>query len=159
MWGVNERETKDVTFMGVNINSLTYWSKERNNTAQMRHVFQKYGVDSASLQEVCMNWAKVLQSKSLANSLRGTVETIRLIVSHNKLKGRPRAWDTSKGGRGALVLREKLAPYVIDSAVDPSGLGHWFWYQLGGSEGIKTRIVSAYAPTGSSVSKKGTYWK
>ena len=57
------------------------------------------------------------------------------------------------------MLREELAPYVTDSGVDPSGLGRWSWYQLEGSEGIKTRIVSAYAPTGSLASREETYWK
>ena len=57
--------------MGVNINSLAYWSKECNKADRLRYVFQKYGVNSAGLQEVCMNLAKVQQSKSLVNSLRG----------------------------------------------------------------------------------------
>ena len=55
---MNEREDGDVTFMGVNINSLSYRSKEGNKAA-LSYVFQQYGVDSAGLQEVCMNWAKV----------------------------------------------------------------------------------------------------
>ena len=64
-------------------------------------------------------------------------------------------------GRGgtALVLREALAPYITDYGVDPSGLGRWSWYQLEGSEGTKTRIVSTYAPTGSLASREETYWK
>ena len=57
------------------------------------------------------------------------------------------------------MLREELAPYIADSGVYPSGLGRWSWYQLEGSKGIKTRIVSAYAPTGSSASREETYWK
>ena len=44
-WKKNEREDEDVTFMGVNINSLAYWSKESNKAARLQHVFQKYGVD------------------------------------------------------------------------------------------------------------------
>ena len=46
-WRMNKRKDKDVTSMGVNINSLSYWLKQRNTAAQLRHVFQKYGVDSA----------------------------------------------------------------------------------------------------------------
>ena len=65
---------------------------------------------------------------------------------------------TQRGGT-ALVMKEELTPYVKDSGVDPSGLGRWSWYLMEGSEGIKTRVVSAYAPTGSSASRKETYWK
>ena len=64
---------------------------------------------------------------------------------------------TQRGG--ALVLREELAPYAIDSGVDASGLGCWSWYQLEANEGIKPTIVSAYTLTSSSVSREETYWK
>ena len=37
----NEREDKDVTFMGVNVNSLAYWSKESNKAARLKCVFQE----------------------------------------------------------------------------------------------------------------------
>ena len=35
-WRKNEREGEDVTFMGININSLAYWSKEINKTARLK---------------------------------------------------------------------------------------------------------------------------
>ena len=56
-WRMTEREEDDIRFMGANINSLTYWSKKSNKAARLQYVFQKYGVDSAGLHEVCMNWA------------------------------------------------------------------------------------------------------
>ena len=92
-----------------------------------------------------MNWAKVPQSKSLANSLRDTAENIRSIVSHNKSEGEAKGVGYTQREVTALVLGEELAPYVADSGVNPSGLGRWSWYQLESSEEIKTRIVSAYA--------------
>ena len=86
-WRKNEREDEDVTFMGVNINSLAYWSKESNKAARLKYVFHEYGVDAAGMQEVCVNWAKLPQSKSLANSLRAAAENIRSVASHNKGEG------------------------------------------------------------------------
>ena len=96
----NEREDEDVTFMGVNINSLAYWSKENNKAACLRYVFQEYGVDSAGLQEVCVNWVKVTQSKSLANSLRDTTGYIRSIASHNKSEGEAKGMGYTQRGGG-----------------------------------------------------------
>ena len=58
-WRINERGDNEVTFMGVNINSLAYWPKDSNKAGRLRYVFQECGVDSAGLQEVCVNWAKV----------------------------------------------------------------------------------------------------
>ena len=54
-WRKHERGDEDVTSMGVNINSLAHWSKESNKAARLQYVFQEYEVDSAGLQEVCVN--------------------------------------------------------------------------------------------------------
>ena len=54
-WRKEKNDKDDVTCLGVNINSLAYWSKESNKAARLRHIIQEYGVDSASLQEVCVN--------------------------------------------------------------------------------------------------------
>ena len=59
-----------------------------------------------------MNWAKVPQSKSLAESLRVTGETIRLIVSHNKIGGKAKSMDYTQRGGTVLVTREELTPYI-----------------------------------------------
>ena len=83
IWRKDEKEVKDVTFLGVNINSLSHWSKNSNKAARLRHIIQEYGVDSVGLQEVCVNWEKLPPSKSLAESLREKVESIRSIASHN----------------------------------------------------------------------------
>ena len=124
-WRKNEGEDEDVTVIGVNINILAYWSKESNKEARLRYVFQEYGVDSAGLQEVCVNWARGPQSKSLANSLRDTAGNISSVASHNKSEGEAKGMGCTQRGRTTLVLREELAPWVADLGVDPLGLGRW----------------------------------
>ena len=108
----NEREDEDVPFMGVDINSLAYWSKESNKAARLQYVFQEYGVDSAGLHKVCVNWAKVPQSKSLANSLQDTAGNIRSVASHNKSEGEAkgmghtqRVGDHAGAQRGVDTIR------------------------------------------------------
>ena len=91
-WRRDEKEAEDVTFLGVNINSLSYWSKSSNKAARLRYIVQEYGVDSVGLQEVCVNWAKLPPSKSLAEALREKVETIRSIASHNKAEEKQKVW-------------------------------------------------------------------
>ena len=48
-WRRDEKEAEDVTFLGVNINSLSYWSKSSNKAARLRYIVQEYGVDSVGL--------------------------------------------------------------------------------------------------------------
>ena len=57
------------------------------------------------------------------------------------------------------MLKDALASYVIDSGQDHTKLGRWSWYRVEGEPGVKTRIVSAYAPTGSEASEDASYWK
>ena len=49
-WRKDKKEAEDVTFLGVNINSLSYWSKSSNKAARLRYIVQEYGVDSVGLQ-------------------------------------------------------------------------------------------------------------
>ena len=54
-WRPGGKDDDNVTFFGANINSLAYWSKESNKAARLRHLFQEYEVDTAGLQEICVN--------------------------------------------------------------------------------------------------------
>ena len=82
------KDEDDVTFFGANINSLAYWSKESNKAVRLRHLFQEYEVDTAGLQEICVNWAKLGPSKTIAEFLRSNAEQIRSVASHNKIEGK-----------------------------------------------------------------------
>ena len=46
---------------------------------------------------------------------------------------------------------------MTKSRVDPSGLGRWSWYLLEGDKGYQTRVVTAYAPCGSTAINSETY--
>ena len=48
---------------------------------------------------------------------------------------------------------------MIDSGQDYTKLGRWSWYRVEGEPGCRTRIVTAYAPTGSEASEEASYWK
>lgn len=48
---------------------------------------------------------------------------------------------------------------VKDLGIDHTGLGQWSWFKLEGEPGHRTRVVTAYAPTGSKSSGLLTYYK
>ena len=158
-WKPHVKEEDDATFLSVNLGSLAYWSRDSNKAERLKHVFEKYKVDTVGLQEVCVNWSQLPASKTLAQMLRRTVENIRSVASHNKREGKEIGTGKVQRGGTATVLREELTAYVKDSGTDPSNLGRWSWYLLEGEEGVRTRVVTAYAPCGSAASKKETYYK
>ena len=102
----------------------------------MRHIFEKYGIDLAGLQEVCVNWAQLPASKTLAQILRNAAKHTRSVASYNKREGKARGTGKVQCGGTAIILRDELAAYVTNSGADPSGLGKWSWYLLEGEEGF-----------------------
>ena len=54
-WKANSKDENDLTFLSINVNSLTHWSQKNNKAERLKHIFEKYNIDSAALQEVCMN--------------------------------------------------------------------------------------------------------
>ena len=56
-WKANSKDENNLTFLSINVNSLAHWSRESNKAERHKHIFKKYSIDSAGLQEVCMNWA------------------------------------------------------------------------------------------------------
>ena len=54
-WTPEMKGDNELSFFSANINSLAYWSRYSNKADRLRYVFDKYGIDSAGLQEVCLN--------------------------------------------------------------------------------------------------------
>ena len=58
-WKTNSKDENILSFISINVNSLANWSKESNKAGRLKHIFEKYSIDAAGLQEVCMNWAQL----------------------------------------------------------------------------------------------------
>ena len=149
-WKTNSKDKNDLTFISINVNSLAHWSRESNKAERLKYIFEKYSIDAAGLQEVCMNWAQLPSPMTLAQILRRTVENIRSVTSYNKIEGKEVGAGKVQRGGTATIMREELTAYVTRSGVDPSGLGQWSWYLLEGVKGYQTRVVTAYTPCGRS---------
>ena len=68
-WKANSKDKNNLTFLSINMNSLAHWSRESNKAERLKHIFKKYSIDSAGLQEVCMNWAQLPLPLTLAQIL------------------------------------------------------------------------------------------
>ena len=64
-----------------------------------------------------------------------------------------------KPGGTAVVIRDYLSGYVRASGADHTGLGRWSWYSVTGADGVCTRFLSGYAPSGSASSGDQTFYK
>ena len=87
-WKTNSKDENDLTFISINVNSLAHWSKESNKAERLKHIFEKYSIDAAGLQEVCMNWGQLPPSLTLAQILCRTVENIHSVTSYLQQKRR-----------------------------------------------------------------------
>merc|ERR1712069_10595 len=119
---------------------------------------QEYNPDTVGLQELCQNPYASKASLTVADMLRTRESVIRSITSHNKREGRENV-GTYKPGGTAVVIRDYLSGYVRASGADHTGLGQWSWYSVTGADGVCTRFLSGYAPSGSASSGDQTFYK
>ena len=53
-----------------NVNGMSSWLWNNYKAERLKYVFQQYGIDSAGLQEVCINWSPFKLSQTTASLLR-----------------------------------------------------------------------------------------
>ena len=81
---VEEKDDEAIRFLGVNINSMSFWQRDNYKADRLKFILEKYGVDAAGLQEVCINWSELKASQTIATILRVKTERIRSVASHNE---------------------------------------------------------------------------
>ncbi len=103
----------------------------------------KYRVDILCGCKTQIDWCQVPQSRKFHNLFGAGTET-RSIIGHNiNERMRPNQF-----GGCAMMAMSTIAPEVIDTGVDITGLGRWCWMLLGSGR-KKTRILMAYQPSNS----------
>ena len=144
-------------FLSININGLPFWLQWNHKAELLKLLLKRYNVECLGLQETCINWSEFKASQTVASILRDGKTPIRSVQSYNRYETDNIGY-TQRGGT-ATVLRDELDGYFKDLGKDETGLGMWSWYRIQGAPGCRTRIVSAYAPTGSEDSEPASYYK
>ena len=155
---VEKNHDDAIRLFSANMNSMSFWLRDNYKAERLKHVLQQYGVDSAGIQEVCINWSAFKSSQTMASLLRYGAQPIRSVASHNKREDSKSVGRSQRGGT-VTIINEQLCSYVKDSGVDHTGLGRWSWYLLEGEPGYKTRVITAYAPCGDKTSDIATVYK
>ena len=160
-WGRIDTKTKPagaIRVLSLNPNGLPQWSRKNYKADRLKFMVQEYDPDTVGLQELCQNPYASKASLTVADMLRTRESDIRSITSHNKREGRENVGNYKPGGT-AVVIRDYLSGYVRASGADHTGLGRWSWYSVTGSDGVCTRFLSGYAPSGSASSGDQTFYK
>ena len=123
-----------------NFNSLSVLSgNEKIN--ELNHLCREYTVDILCGCETQIDWRQVPQARKFQNLFGAGTET-RSVVAHNiNERMRPNQF-----GGCAMMAFNTIAPQVISTGVDTTGLGRWCWMLLGSGR-KRTRIVMAYQPS------------
>jgi hypothetical protein len=79
------------------------------------------------------------------------------VAAHNTHESRS-AGRVQEGGTGGICFGDATG-YVRSVGRDEEGLGRWCWILLGGSEGHKTRIITAYNPCKNKNVNSGTSYQ
>ena len=152
-----EKPLEVVRLMSLNINGIQMNKSANPKAERLKHIISKYGIDVLGMQETCVNWSKYKSSLTIASLLRARTEPIRSTHSFNKLETDNIGY-VQRGGTATVAI-DTTSTYVKGSGSDHTQLGRWSYYLLEGAPGHKTRVITAYAPCGSSSSGLSTNWK
>ena len=96
--------------LGMNINSMSFWLKDNYKVKSLKYIFETYGVNTAGLHEVCINWSDFKLSQMLVLLLRTKAENICSVASHNKQEteniGRYQRGDSNNYDRSIGIIRD-----------------------------------------------------
>ena len=137
-----EKPAHAIQIVMENFNSLCVTSGNAKITA-LNNMCRKYRVDILCGCETQINWRQVPQSRKFHNLFGAGTET-RSVVAHNINE----RMQPNQFGGCAMMAISTIAPEVIDTGVNVTGLGRWCWMLLGSGR-KKTRIVMAYQPSNS----------
>ena len=88
---VEEKDNEALRFLGVNINSMSFWQRDNYKTDRPKFIVEKYGVDEAGLQEVCINWSELKASQTITSILRVKLEKNQVCCVTQR-KGNKKYW-------------------------------------------------------------------
>ncbi len=89
------------------------------------------------------DWHQASAEQQIRNVIRVGME-YRSIVAYNINK----QMQQNQHGCCAMMVMGCFSAEVLETGVDPYGLGHWCWLKVGSGD-KKTWIVMAYQPSGS----------
>jgi hypothetical protein len=92
------------------------------------------------------DWCQASEEQQFRNVIGIGMES-RSVVAYNINK---RMQQNQHGGC-AMMAMGRFSAEVLETGVDPYGLGRWCWLKVGSGD-KKTRIVMAYQPSGSRLS-------
>ena len=130
-------------FCSIQLNGIAGKIGRRVKIEQIRRLVEEYDIDMVSLQEVGINWNRLLPSETLSSFFSDMEVELRSVTAHNSNEGKHIPCVGQYGGTGLLSIGGILQ-YTKRHGKDFRGLGRWCWYTLEGSPEYRTRVLTAY---------------
>ena len=67
---IDKKAVNSIRLFSVDVSRLSFWLNGNYKTKKLKHVLKQYKVDSMDLQEVCVNWANIKTTRSIAELQR-----------------------------------------------------------------------------------------
>ena len=127
-----------------NVNCMQTKIKDNEKLVKAKELLEELEASIYAIQEHQINPKHKSNVNGLSQMFRGGEAEVRSQIGHNTHENISRRQE---GGTGMVLYGELIDQYdASESGRDPSGLGSWVVMVFWGSDGITTRIVSAYNP-------------
>jgi hypothetical protein len=124
-----------------NFNSLGLFTKGTKINS-LHKLCRKFNTNILAGCKTQADWRQATKEQQFRNII-GVGMVTRSILAYNINEQMQR----NQHGGCTMMAMGCFSAEVMESGVDPSGLGHWCWLKVG-SVNKKTRIVMAYQPSG-----------
>ena len=139
-WQTKSQQTLRVGFC--NIGGIGQTRKHIRNS-QLRNMIDKYKIDIMGVAETNVNWKKVQHQDRLYERSKSWWEASRV---HHASNLTDQTSPKHQFGGVANFSVGKISFRGQSHGKDPTNLGRWVWTRYNGKEGIKLKVITAYAP-------------
>ena len=66
---IDGKDSEAIRCMSKNVNSMPYWLRDNYEAERLKFLLKQYNIGPAGFQEVCINWAALKPSQTMASLL------------------------------------------------------------------------------------------
>lgn len=126
----------------ININGIPATNDDSKNIRLFEAIAESQ-IDIIGMTEINRCWHNVEEEHKWRNRTRGWWESSNNTIGYNT---KDCASGAFQPGGTLLTSIDKPAHRIIDTGLDPTGLGRWVWQRYRGKHNVTLRVICAYRP-------------
>jgi hypothetical protein len=146
-WGdkLSTKLKSDMRIGFVNVNGFPV-NPRHLKSQDIKDFAQNNKFDILGMSESNLFWKSVSSEARLEERTTGWFTARKFTTAYFEDQPRARHDDQIQSGGVTQWTVNDMTTRLVETGIDPSGLGRWAWQRIRGRQGTATRIITAYRP-------------